>query len=197
MFCEKSWSPWFFLLFLQCFTDQVPSKVREKPHIGSISSEKTWQVKTNFNCCLSRKISSGQNSESILLCQQETSYTTYNTCKLPKNHWFLLIKMSLMHEKCNCLWFHDVTPTLILDAVRTLAKIPYQISSFFIHGGHFNRRKSMMFGKLTSVAARTGNKISLKTDTWFMLIIYQKHHYASPKLCSLSFTEVKFRRLIY
>ena len=56
-----------------------------------------------------------------------------------------------MHENCDCLKIHDVTLTLILDAVCTLSEIYCQTALFSIHRGHFSPKKSMIFGKSASI----------------------------------------------
>ena len=71
-----------------------------------------------------------------------------------------------MYENCACFIFHDVTLTQILGVVFDIASSYYHTILFFIPGGHFNGKKTMIFGQFASAAMllakfHTGTRKSL------------------------------------
>ena len=79
-------------------------------------------------------------------------HTICYTCKLPKNHWFSLIKRASIYENYDCFKFQDVTPADADNRCCINSCFNLLLNNFiFIDRGPFNRKEStIIIGGLAS-----------------------------------------------
>ena len=84
--------------------------------------------------------------------QHENLHTTSYTCKLSKNHWFLLIKSLSMYEKWRQIYVirHKTKP--VFHIILHWTSFLIQTASLFVHGETFNQKESMLFRRIVSIA---------------------------------------------
>ena len=88
----------------------------------------------------------------IEIYQHENLQTTSYTCKLSKNHWFLLTKSLSMYEKWRQMYVirHKTKP--VFHIILHWTSFLIQTASLFVHGETFNQKESMLFRQIVSIA---------------------------------------------